>query len=211
MLIELNKQLRQRLALPLPGKDAQFQMAHRERKVNLTRYRIPENVRKGAVLILLYEKDGEIHFPLIVRQEYEGVHSGQVAFPGGKFEDEDETLEQTALRESQEEIGIIKRDIQIIGRLTDLYIPPSNFLVQPVLGTLPYAPHFLPDAKEVSRVVEVSLEQLLDENRISEKQIKLSSGIEILTPYFSLKGNVVWGATAMILAELKTILYEVGY
>ncbi|MBL0102924.1 MAG: CoA pyrophosphatase [Bacteroidetes bacterium] len=211
MLSELSRQLRQRLALPLPGIEAQYQMAHAERRVNLSRYRIPENVRKGSVLLLLYEKNGEIMFPLIVRQEYEGVHSGQVALPGGKYEEEDGTLEYTAIRESHEEIGIIKRDISLIGQLTELYIPPSNFLVQPFIGTLNYEPTFLPDAKEVARVVEISLENLMDEHRVSEKVIKLSNGMEILTPYFSLRGNVVWGATAMMLAEMKSVLYEIGY
>ena len=210
MLSELSRQLRQRLALPLPGIEAQYQMAHAERRVNLSRYRIPENVRKGSVLLLLYEKNGEIMFPLIVRQEYEGVHSGQVALPGGKYEEEDGTLEYTAIRESHEEIGIIKRDISLIGQLTELYIPPSNFLVQPFIGTLNYEPTFLPDTKEVARVVEISLENLMDEHRVSEKVIKLSNGMEILTPYFSLRGNVVWGATAMMLAEMKSVLYEIG-
>ena len=211
MLSELSKQLRQRLILPLPGAEAHYKMANPERRLNISRYKVPENARKGAVLILLYESEGKICFPLIIRPEYEGVHSGQVALPGGGFEPDDESLQNTALREAQEEIGIFKNDVTILGSLSSLYIPPSNFLVHPFIGMLTYKPHFVPDETEVAGIIETDLETVMDERRISEKVIRLSNGTEIQTPYFNVDNQTVWGATAMILSEVKSVLFEIGF
>jgi len=163
MLKELSKVLRHRLSLPLPGRDAQLRMAHAERKINLARYKVPQDARWGGVLILLYEDQDEIKFPLILRPDYDGVHSGQVAFPGGRFEPPDENIINTALRETAEEIGIHPGDVQLIGALTELYIPPSNFLVHPHVGMLSYKPGFFPDPKEVVKVIEVSMDDLLND------------------------------------------------
>lgn len=211
MLTELSKQLRQRLGLPLPGEEAQFQMAHRERKMSSARYKVPSNVRHGAVLILLYEDDEQILLPLIERPEYNGVHSGQIALPGGKYELSDVTYRETALREAQEEIGVPKRDIQIIGELTELYIPPSNFLVHPFVGVMQYKPLLVPDPKEVNEIFEIDIEVIMDEKQVKEKDLKLSSGITIRTPYIDIQGKTLWGATAMILSEFKSVLFEVGH
>ena len=210
MLNNFVKLLTHRLSLPLPGRDAQLRMAHAERKINISRYKIPQDARWGSVLILLYEDENKIKLPLILRQTYDGVHSGQVAFPGGKFEAADENLVNTALREASEEIGIIKDDVVIIGELTNLYIPPSNFLVHPHVGAMKYKPEFFPDANEVEKVIEVSLDDLMNESLVNEKEITLSNGLKIVTPYFDLQGHTVWGATAMILSELKTVVKEVG-
>jgi 8-oxo-dGTP pyrophosphatase MutT (NUDIX family) len=211
MIDELKKILRNRLALPLPGSEAHFKMAHRERMLNAAKYRTPENCRKGSVLILFYQFNKTVRFPLIIRPVYDGVHSGQIGLPGGRLEDQDASLQETALRETQEEIGVLKKDVEIIGELTELYIPPSNFLVKPYIGTIDYKPLFIPDQKEVARVIEMDLEKVMDETNIGEKQVMLSNGLSILTPYFDLEGHTVWGATAMILSELKSILFEVGY
>lgn len=211
MLSELSKQLRQRLILPLPGAEAHYKMANPERRLNISRYKVPENARKGAVLILLYENEGKICFPLIIRPEYEGVHSGQVALPGGGFEPDDESLQNTALREAQEEIGIFKNDVTILGSLSSLFIPPSNFLVHPFIGMLTYKPHFVPDETEVAGIIETDLETVMDERKISEKVIRLSNGTEIQTPYFNVNNQTVWGATAMILSEVKSVLFEIGF
>ncbi|MBP6531756.1 MAG: CoA pyrophosphatase [Bacteroidia bacterium] len=211
MLSDLSRQLRQRLVLPLPGAEAHYKMANVERRVNSSRYKIPDDARKGAVLILFYENEGKICFPLIVRPEYDGVHSGQIALPGGGFEADDETLQNTALREAQEEIGIFKNDVTIIGSLSALYIPPSNFLVHPFVGILTYQPHFVPDETEVAGIIETDLESVMDERLVSEKIIKLSNGMEINTPFFNIQNQTVWGATAMILSEMKSLLYEIGY
>ena len=211
MLEELSRQLRQRLVLPLPGTDAQYKMANAERRVNSSRIKIPDNHRKGAVLILLYENENKICFPLILRPEYDGVHSGQIALPGGSFEMEDENLQNTALRETQEEIGIFKNDILVLGSLSSLYIPPSNFLVHPYIGMLKYRPHFVPDDTEVAGIIETDLESIMDEKLVGEKVIKLSNGMEIHTPFYGIQNQTVWGATAMILSEMKSLLYEIGF
>src|SRR5215210_3422385 len=122
MLDSLSNKLRHRLSLPLPGREAQLRMAHSQRRENMLRYKVPEDARKGAVLVLFFEEENRIKFPLILRQEYKGVHSGQMALPGGKHEETDAVLEDTALRETEEEIGIFREEIEIIGRLTEVYI-----------------------------------------------------------------------------------------
>ncbi len=208
MLKEFSTILHHRLQLPLPGRDAQLRMAHAERKINLARFKIPQDAKWGSVLILFYEEQNQIKFPLILRPEYDGVHSGQVGFPGGKFESTDENLITTALRETNEEIGVVANDVEVLGKLTELYIPPSNFLVHPHVGKINYKPSFFPDEKEVMKVIEVSLDDLMNESVVHEKEIKLSNGLQIISPYFDFRGHAVWGATAMILSELKTILNE---
>jgi 8-oxo-dGTP pyrophosphatase MutT (NUDIX family) len=210
MLQELSALLHHRLSLPLPGRESQLQMAHAERRINLSHYKIPQNAKWGSVLILLFEDNGRISFPLILRSTYDGVHSGQVGFPGGKFEPADENLVTTALRETNEEIGIPANDVEILGSLTELYIPPSNFLVHPHIGSIRYKPDFFPDPKEVEKIIEVSIDELMNDIHVKEKEITLSNGLKILTPYFGFHGYDVWGATAMILSELKTVLKEMG-
>ncbi len=211
MLNELGKSLRQRLSLPLPGEEAQYKMANAERRINLARYKIPGNPRESAVLILLYEKDNSVKFPLIVRPVYDGVHSGQVALPGGSFDAEDKNLQTTALREAEEETGLHRKNIQVLGKLSNLYIPPSNFLVTPFIGIHTGNPVFVPDSVEVARIVELDLEKIMDEKLIREKKMNLASGVSVLTPYFDFDGLTVWGATAMILSEFKSVLYETGF
>jgi 8-oxo-dGTP pyrophosphatase MutT (NUDIX family) len=211
MLTELSRTLRQRLSLPLPGPEAQYKMAHAERRLNSMRFKVPENPRKGAVIILLYETKNAVRFPLIVRSEYEGVHSGQVALPGGSLDETDADLRATAIREAEEETGVQKKHIEILGELTELYIPPSNFLVRPYVAMYKSQPLFVPHAREVSRIVEMNLENILDESKIGEKKIQMSNGVTVLTPFFDLDGLTVWGATAMILSEFKSVLFEVSF
>ena len=211
MLSKISRLLRQRLSLPLPGSEAHYKMANADRRINLARFKIPDNPRRGAVLIMLYETNHTIKFPLIVRPVYDGVHSGQVSLPGGSVEHSDNNLFATALREAEEETGIFKNNVDVIGKLTELYIPPSNFLVTPFVGIHTSKPLFIPHSREVARIVELNLEKIMDEKLIHEKNMKLSSGLTVLTPYFDFDGLVVWGATAMILSELKSVLYETGF
>ena len=211
MLSEISKSLRQRLSLPLPGQEAQYKMANAERRMNLSRVKIPVNPNQSAVLILLYQKNKSIKFPLIIRPVYDGVHSGQISLPGGRLDATDKNLQSTAIRETIEETGIFKKDIQILGKLSNLFIPPSNFLVTPYVGIHKNIPAFIPDSREVARIVEMDLEKIMNEKLIRQKKMKLSSGVSVLTPYFDLDGLTVWGATAMILSEFKSVLYETGF
>jgi 8-oxo-dGTP pyrophosphatase MutT (NUDIX family) len=209
MLDQLSRKLRHRLSLPLPGREAQLRMAHSERRETMLRYKIPDDAHKGAVLILLFEEENKIKLPLILRTEYKGVHSGQVAFPGGKFEESDVWLTNTALREAEEEIGIPMEDVNIIGVLTEVYIPPSNFLVHPFIGISKTIPSFIPHEHEVKEIIVIDTDILLDDSIISEKEITLSSGLKVVTPLFNILNHSVWGATAMMLSELKMLLREV--
>ncbi|MGF7217539.1 8-oxo-dGTP pyrophosphatase MutT (NUDIX family) [Spirosoma lacussanchae] len=195
--------LRQRLREPLPGEAAHARMASTSRlrlgiKPN-------ERTRRSAVLICFYPYQNSIYLPLILRPQYDGVHAGQMAFPGGRMERIDENLTRTALREAQEEIGIRVSDVQVLGLLTELFIPPSNFYVQPVVGILPHRPEFYPDPREVEAVVEVDLATLLDETIVGDSQIDVR-GVLVDAPFYQIQGYRVWGATAMMISELLTVM-----
>lgn len=201
--------LEKRLSEPLPGEDIQFQMAPLGRK------RIPEirneayNPKKSAVLILLFPVGRELRMVLIERPEYEGVHSGQIAFPGGRFEESDRDLVHTALRETEEEIGLLQEKVRVIGPLTDIFITPSNYLVSPFIGFVPEKPEFKPDSREVKSILTVDLLSLQNEEKRSVKSILHSSGHKLKTPYYDIEGFTVWGATAMMIAELNAIVKEI--
>lgn len=170
---------------------------------------LPENHRKSGVLLLFYPDGKSTFFPLIKRPEYLGFHSGQVGFPGGKMELEDENIIQTALREAEEEVGVVRSSVQVLGTLSDLYIPASNFLVSPVVGFLEKRPDMVPEAKEVSRIIHTELPILLNPEIRKQKILELGPNIRLDTPYFEIEREVVWGATAMILSELIHLLHSV--
>jgi len=163
-----------------------------------------KSAKKAAILCLLYPQNNALHFALIKRVSYEGVHSNQVGFPGGKLELNETPLE-AALRETEEEIGVKVAESAIIGSLTELYIPPSNFLVYPYVAHINAAPQFVLEKKEVAYSIEVSLANLLKPENIKNKEMQFSYGT-LNNPYFGLKNEIVWGATAMILNELREVL-----
>ncbi len=198
-----SEQLRQRLQRPLPGEEAHRKMASSAR----TRLGIKPNerTRRSAVLLCFYPYQQSIYLPLILRPQYDGVHAGQMAFPGGRMERIDENLTRTALREAQEEVGIRVSDVRVLGLLTELFIPPSNFYVQPVVGVLPYRPDFYPDPREVEDIVEVELDTLLDETIVGDSKIDVR-GITVDAPFYQIQGHRVWGATAMMISELLMVL-----
>ena len=202
------EQLKSRFLKPLPGESTQFLMApfsrQRIHQIDPEKY----NPQKSAVLILLYPIKNSIYTLLIQRPLYDGVHSGQVAFPGGRFEESDINLKTTALREAFEEVGIPIKEVEIIGQLTDLYIPPSNFLVTPFIGYVNLQPNFISEKKEVEKIIPVDLFSLNDIGIKFEKIITHSSGNNIKTPFYDIDGLTVWGATAMIISELNVIVEE---
>ncbi len=198
-----SERLRQRLQQPLPGEAAHRKMASSAR----TRLGIKPNerTRRSAVLLCFYPYQQSIYVPLILRPQYDGVHAGQMAFPGGRMERFDENLTRTALREAQEEVGIRVSDVTVLGLLTELFIPPSNFYVQPVVGILPYRPDFYPDPREVEDIVEVDLDTLLDETIVGDSKIEVR-GMTVDAPFYQIQGHRVWGATAMMISELLVVL-----
>lgn len=164
--------------------------------------------RRSAVLVLFYPYKNEIYFPLILRPAYDGVHSGQVAFPGGRFELTDESLIRTAMREAQEEIGLRLNDVKVLGSLTELFIPASNFNVLPVIAVMPYRPDFYPDPREVEDIFEIRLEEISDKNVIGASEIQVR-GEQVHAPHYMIQGYKVWGATAMMISELLAVLSSV--
>lgn len=171
--------------------------------------KIPKNRRESSVLLLLYEKNGEIYFPLILRKSYKGVHSNQMGFPGGKKEHFDESFYHTAIRETEEEIGVLRHDVNFIGKLSSLYVPPSNFIIYPYIGYLKSPVKLIKDPREVEEIVEIPLFSLLDNKLLGETIVELATKTKLKTPYFNLENRVVWGATAAILAEFKVLLKNV--
>lgn len=202
---ELVNDLKSKLDLPLPGYEAQKLMAPILTSGERFNHYEGQAAKNGAVLILFYPSDGQIQFPLIQRPDYNGVHSGQVALPGGKKDETDRDLIHTALREANEEIGVDDRDITVIGSLTELYVQVSNIKVLPVVGFMEKKPEFIPDYREVEEVLTVNLNHLLDENNHSISDIEVGGNIRLKAPFFDLNRKVVWGATAMILSELVTV------
>ena len=164
------------------------------------------NPRKAAVLALFYpNKKGQTTFLLIERASYKGTHSAQISFPGGKIDSSDTNLQETALRETFEEVGVVPRSIEIIRELTDVYIPPSNFLATPFIAFLEKKPEFIINY-EVKNTIEVLLEDLLNESSLTTVNLTTSYMENTNVPCFKLNGYVVWGATAMILSEIKELL-----
>jgi len=192
----------------LPGAEAQYKMSALGRRTRVADTFGTKEHKVGAVLILLYPHQNELLFPLTQRHAYKGVHSAQVSLPGGKVEAEDVSTEATALREAQEEIGVDSSKIEMLGKLTDLYIPPSNFLVHPYVGYLKSRPAMKKDDYEVAELFEASLSTLMDDRTIGEIKVPIPGNMKIKTPYFNIQEKVVWGATAMILSELKEILTQ---
>lgn len=197
--------LRARLTSPLPGPAAHEPL--RATAVGDVRpvfeHKTPP--KPGSVLILLYPDRGEIKFPLTKRPEYLGAHSGQVSLPGGKAEP-GETAIETALREGEEEIGVRQNDIEVIGSLSNFFVIPSNFMVTPVVGVLRSKPLFVPDPVEVVRVLEGTVSELLKENAVAVKEITAARVYRLNAPHFLIEDEVVWGATAMMLNELRMVV-----
>jgi 8-oxo-dGTP pyrophosphatase MutT (NUDIX family) len=206
MLLELRLQLERRLAQPLPGNAAHALMAHEERRKFFREQVIPEDAKISSVLFLLYVQDDAVHFPLIIRSSDGTVHSGQVGLPGGRYEEQDKALSTTAMRETEEEIGVPQHQIELLGKLTPIYIPPSNFMVHPFIGMLTGTAIFSHDTKEVERIIPFALQDLLNQPLRVEKEVTLTSGRTLITPAFVHHGVTIWGATAMMMNELKAIL-----
>jgi 8-oxo-dGTP pyrophosphatase MutT (NUDIX family) len=197
--------LKNELLKGLPGTEVQWQMASSDRFVK-NFPRVPGNdARIAGVLITLFPEKGSIHTIFMQRPQYDGVHGGQISFPGGKKEPEDLDVIHTALREAYEEIGVEQAKVLVIGTLTPLFIPVSNMIVTPVLGWINEKPHFKCQSEEVVFLIDAELEKLLDPSIVKSKPFEIR-GEMLDVKYFEYNGSVIWGATAMILHELLTII-----
>jgi len=191
---------------PLGGIESQFKMAPAIRKNFDLQSIIKSNAKSAATLALFYPNaNNETYFLLTQRASYKGAHSAQISFPGGKIEKNDTDLAFTALRETFEETAVIMDDISIYREFTKTYIPPSNFWVTPFMGTINYRPNFIAN-NEVSAFIEVKLNDILDDRSIIIKNMSTSYMKSVDIPCFKLNDYIVWGATAMILSEIKDLL-----
>ena len=175
-----------------------------------TYFKEKKNPKKAAVMALFYpDPDNLTRFLLILRKKTPGVHSGQIGFPGGSVEPGDKDLLHTALRETEEEVGAPVGQIKVIRPVSKIYIPPSNFQVQPYMGFMGSTPRFRKQVSEVEALVEVPLSEFMDDRNIISTVMTTSYAREIEVPAYSLKGYKVWGATAMMLSEIRELFEEV--
>lgn len=204
---DLVQHLLEALSKPLPGLAAQLMMAPTPR-VGWDPLKVPEGTRDGAALVLVYPHDDAYLLPLTVRGSGLRNHTGQVSLPGGRVDD-GETIEAAALREAEEEIGVARGSVQVLGRLTPLHIPVSNFLLHPVVGFVTARPVFNRAEWEVARIIEPTIGQLRDPGTIKrEFRTRTTAGetVQVDVPFFDIESEKVWGATAMVLAEFCAIL-----
>ncbi|MEE4256119.1 MAG: CoA pyrophosphatase [Bacteroidales bacterium] len=206
---ELKKKLTERLKGVLPGMDSHIKMVPEARRAEIERFHQGQDAFKAAVLICFVNNYGaDTGIVLIRRNEYDGVHSGQISFPGGRYEDGDTDMVSTALREAEEETNIKESDVEVIGEISPVFIPPSNFFVTPVIAWARKQPELIPDPSEVSEIYTISLEQLMDPANRQIRNIAHREFKYIDVPCFYIQGNIIWGATAMMLMELMDILDE---
>ncbi|MEY3397915.1 MAG: hypothetical protein RL220_509 [Bacteroidota bacterium] len=202
--------LREIISGELPGERAHARMTLRGRIPAREAMLLDPPPRNSAVLIMMYRKQNKWFTALMKRPDYEGVHGGQVSFPGGKEESEDQSLLHTALREGHEETGIHSDQLHPIGALSRIYIPPSHFLVHPFVAYSPVTPEFQPNQREVESIIEIEPEQLLSESAMGLERVFIrQQNLWMKVPAFNIGGQVVWGATAMILSEFVEVFQPV--
>ncbi len=197
--------------LELPGEKAHFLMfpPYRMELMDMMKEKMA-HAKKAAVMVLFYPDSLQrTNVVLILRKTYKGVHSAQIGFPGGKVEKEDKSLLESAVRETEEEVGVKRHDIDVLKSLSNVYIPPSNYSVYPFIGILEYTPRFIKQDDEVEDILEISMMDLLSDSSIVTRPVKTSYDIDVEVPAFLFKGHTVWGATAMILSEVKELLKQI--
>ena len=205
---DLSVYLFDRLSSPLPGVESQLQMAAYQNRLNI---QTQDDATEAAVLVLLFPNvQSQIHTVFIERIQHDkDRHSGQIAFPGGKRDPIDPSLEACALREAEEEIGVDRQLVEVLGRLTPLYIPISNFIVTPIVGVVASELSFQAQLSEVASVLPTPLGHFANKMTRRKTDMEIKEGLILKrVPYFDLDGRILWGATAMILNEFMAILEE---
>ena len=198
--------IRRKLAGPLPGRPAQERMTGRVRPLPDV---IPAQARDSAVLQLLFPIEGALQLLFIRRTEDGRAHGGQISFPGGRWETSDADFKATALREAEEEVGLAATDVDVLGALTPLYIPVSYFMVHPFVAWSASRPQYVPSKDEVAQILEIPVAHLFSTANKITTEVRPSSvpGMVLQVPAYQLPdGSVIWGATAMMLAELEEIM-----
>jgi 8-oxo-dGTP pyrophosphatase MutT (NUDIX family) len=196
--------LERRLKDPKPGLAAQLKMAPNPRPGQRVYSEVEGTCLKAGVLPLLYPREGELHLSFIRRTSSVLHHKDQIGFPGGQVE-KGETYERAALREAEEELGIPAERVKILGALTPLYIPPSNYCIYPFVGLISEPPAFKPFPEEVAEIIEIPLSRLMDQSIVRRETWMLDRG-PVEVPFYALGSHKIWGATAMVLAEFLELL-----
>jgi 8-oxo-dGTP pyrophosphatase MutT (NUDIX family) len=196
--------IQQLFTQPLPGVDAHDLLMPFKRPTPKQALSSGKTPKVGAVLMLVYPQNARLHTVLMERPSYPGVHSGQISFPGGKVEADDADHTATALRETWEEVGVAPETVEVVGKWTSLYIPPSNFIMHPFLGWTAHKPDWQLDPREVASVIETPLTQLIAPETLQERTIPSGVGnTNIRVKGFALGEHFVWGATAMVIMEFR--------
>jgi len=188
------------------GKESTFFKESPYNKEFRSNFKTKTAPRQGAVLVLLYPEGNTFNIPLMRRTSV-GSHKNQISFPGGKVDELDLSFKHTALREFEEEFGHSSSEIKVLGKLSPIFIPPSNFLVNPIVGYINYKPDFNPNKNEVEYITEISIQEILNPMNLKKEIIK-ESGFHSPLPYFEIKNEIIWGATAAILDELVEIIKD---
>jgi 8-oxo-dGTP pyrophosphatase MutT (NUDIX family) len=200
--------LSKRLLADLPGTNAHLQMMPEIKNLPYRKLRAKKDAKKSAVLVLLYSNGDNLNIIFTLRSKKLSNHSGQISFPGGHL-DKGETPVQTALRESQEEIGLKSSDIHIIGRLSDLYVPPTNYIISPVVGYMKEKPdYYINSTEEVEEIIDLPLDRFTDESIYTVESWKYN-GQELKVPLWKIHSETpLWGASSMIMMEFLTLYSE---
>ncbi len=193
-------ELTEKLKQPLPGISAQQKMSPSHRHL----FQVTQELAKAAVLILLFPENGQPHIVLIKRTDKDEPHGGQISLPGGRKDNADKALEQTAIRECYEELGVPQESIHIIGALTPLVIPVSHYEVFPYIGWVESKPNWQVQKEEVAYCIEIPVADIYNPHTI-KKETKNYKGLNVEIPYFPYKNEKIWGATAMILSEFISL------
>lgn len=193
--------------MPLPGEESHHKMAPAARIQEIDKWKLSKkSPRKAGVISLFYpDKENQTRLLLILRKTYNGVHSNQVGFPGGKVELSDKNIRETALRETWEEVGVEPRQIHLVKPITKVFIPPSNFIVHPFIGLSETTPKFVKQPTEVEQIIEVLFSDFMDDRLETTQTLSTSYAQNITVPSFIFNDFTVWGATAMMLSEIKDL------